>query len=350
MSSQQPPSDQYVWQDREIRFDLPINLLRCRKGEFEIDSIHSIEDTKGNNGERGSLVITNLRMIWTSMRNPKLNLSIGYNCILNITTHTANSRLRGHTQALFVLTKFSGSRFEFIFTNLVKNSPRLFTTVQAVYTAYESSKLYRDLKLRAAIIRDKELLLLPKEQVYSTIKGVWNLSSDQGNLGTFVITNVRLVWFADMAENFNVSIPYLQMASVKIRNSKFGAAFVLETTPQSGKYVLGFQMKPQERLHRVHNEVSSLHKLFSNNPIFGVEYDVEEKPQSLEQLTINAPKDDVEIVGKEDTTDPLVAYYADGGSKNVDRKVVYNNDLGLAVEELREGYSIRELWKCLHKT
>ena len=40
--------------------------------------------------------------------------------------------------------------------------------------------------------------------------GVWNLSSDQGNLGTFFITNVRLVWHANMAENFNVSIPYLQ--------------------------------------------------------------------------------------------------------------------------------------------
>jgi hypothetical protein len=33
-------------------------------------------------------------------------------------------------QALYVLTKFNGSRFEFIFTNLVKDAPRLFTTIQ----------------------------------------------------------------------------------------------------------------------------------------------------------------------------------------------------------------------------
>ena len=39
---------------------------------------------------------------------------------------------------------------------------------------------------------------------------MWNLSSDQGNLGTFFITNVRLVWHANQAENFNVSIPYMQ--------------------------------------------------------------------------------------------------------------------------------------------
>ena len=48
------------------------------------------------------------------------------------------------------------------------------------------------------------------------VPGVWNLSSDQGNLGTFFITNVRLVWHANMAENFNVSIPYLQATNIPI--------------------------------------------------------------------------------------------------------------------------------------
>ncbi len=91
-----------------------------RKGEEEIDSINSVEDTKGNNGERGSLIISNLRIIWVSHRNTRTNLSkqtditrfrsvfltipyfllaecalsyahnlllsagIGYNCILNV--------------------------------------------------------------------------------------------------------------------------------------------------------------------------------------------------------------------------------------------------------------------------
>ena len=71
--------------------------------------------------------------------------------------------------------------------------------------AYESSKLYRDLKLRGALILNKQLRLLPLEQVYDKvgsvcqqlnclllilivhssllqINGVWNLSSDQVNL------------------------------------------------------------------------------------------------------------------------------------------------------------------------
>merc|ERR1719272_114148 len=145
------------------------------------------------------------------------------------------------------------TRFEFIFTSLVRKSPRLFTTVQAVVRAYETTKMYRELKLRAAIIREKQLILLPEEQVYSKIDGVWNLSSDQGNLGTFFITNVRLVWHANLAENFNVTIPYLQMASVRVRTSKFGPALVVETRASTGGYLLGFRVDPHERLDEVYN-------------------------------------------------------------------------------------------------
>ncbi len=195
-----------------IYFWFHVRKLKCRSGEFEIDAITGIEDTKGNNGERGALIVTNLRLIWTCVANSSINLSIGFNCIHGINIHKTFSKLRGgQTQALFVLTKFSNTRYEFIFTNLVKSSPRLFTTVQAVFKAYETTKLYREVKLRSAIIQDKDLMLLPKEQVFSKINGVWNLSSEQGNLGTFIISNVRVVWFAELAENFNVSVPFIQM-------------------------------------------------------------------------------------------------------------------------------------------
>lgn len=80
--------------------------------------------------------------------------------------------------------------------------------------AYESSKLYRDMKLRGSIVKDNELILLPQEQIFTKINGVWNLSSEQGNLGSFFLTNVRIVWHANLASNFNVSLPYLQIVSV----------------------------------------------------------------------------------------------------------------------------------------
>jgi Bardet-Biedl syndrome 5 protein len=57
---------------------------------------------------------------------------IGLSCIATLNIRKAKSKLRGPTQALCVLAKFN-SKFEFVFTSLVKNSPRLFTTVQAVH-------------------------------------------------------------------------------------------------------------------------------------------------------------------------------------------------------------------------
>jgi len=154
---------------------------------------------QGNNGQRGSLICTNLRIIWVSNTNSAVNLSIGYDTIASLNIKKAISKLRGSTQALSCISKFKNSRsvlvaiavaithhhhyhhhehessnvqtrhltpliltlthvihrFEFIFTSLVKNSPRLFTTVQTVLKAYETSRMFRDLKVRAACIVGK---------------------------------------------------------------------------------------------------------------------------------------------------------------------------------------------------
>ena len=89
------------------------------------------------------------------------------------------------------MTKLKQTQFEFIFTNLVSygpglgqythtlchsltptqvaDNPRLFSTVLAVYRAYETSKAYRDLRLRSALLENKELKLLPLEQLYDKV-------------------------------------------------------------------------------------------------------------------------------------------------------------------------------------
>eukprot|EP00698_Gefionella_okellyi_P008199 TRINITY_DN2020_c0_g1_i1.p1 TRINITY_DN2020_c0_g1~~TRINITY_DN2020_c0_g1_i1.p1 ORF type:complete len:351 (-),score=66.28 TRINITY_DN2020_c0_g1_i1:1493-2545(-) len=333
--------DEAIWQDREIRFDMPPELLDPRRGEIRIDAINNIEDTKGNNGDRGMLIITNLRFIWLSHKSSRTNLSIGYNCVLSINIRTANSKIRGNAQALFVLAKHT-SRFEFIFTNLVKGSPRLFTTVQSVHRAYETSRLYRDLKLRGAIVREKTLILLPQERIISRINGVWNLSSEQGNLGTFIVTNARVVWFANLAENFNVSIPYLQMKQIRVRQSKFGPALVIETTAVSGGFILGFHMQPEDKLQEVTQEIVQMHKVYSASPLFGVDYVTEEKAQPTVTPAMPRVQDDVQIV--ETGGGGHEAYFADL-NKTTDRRPVFNVALGLAVEELPEGLTVDRLWQ-----
>lgn len=344
--------DEGLWQDRDIRFDCAESSLKLRNAEVKIDSIQSVEDTKGNKGDRGELTITNMRLLWQSYQNPKINLSIGYGCFVNAKIKQATSRLRGTTQALFLMTKFSGNNFEFIFTSLVKSSPKLFVTVRAVFKSYETTRLYRDLKLRGAIIQDKELALLPHEQIYSKIEGVWNLSADQGNLGVFFITNVRLVWHAKLAENFNVSMPYIQIQSMRIRESKFGVALVVETTARSGGFILGFRIDPQERLPAVYKELQSLWQVFSVSPVFGVEYVLEDKgEEETPPRKAMVRDDDVEIVDDQDQVDAFAIYCADGGAaaKEGAENIEYNPEIGLAMEAVPSNLTAQKLWEVIYR-
>jgi Bardet-Biedl syndrome 5 protein len=131
-----------------------------------------VEDSKGNNGDLGNLIITNLRLIWYSTTNQRTNLSVGFDCILNTEIKETNSAIKGNALALYLRTRYQQARFEFIFSSLVKNSPRLFTSFQAVIRSYETTKLFRDVKLRSAIVQEKSLILLPHEEVF---QAQWSL-------------------------------------------------------------------------------------------------------------------------------------------------------------------------------
>ena len=240
--------------------------------------------------------------------------------------------------------------------------------------------------MRGSIIQNNALALLPLEKLYNRIPDVWNLSSEQGNLGTLYLTNVRIVWHANLAQNFNVSVPYLQIVRGMIRESKFGRAMVLETQAKCGGYILGFRIFPDNKLQEVFKEVNALHSVFAVNPIFGVEFDAE-KPEGNKSVGPDGGGDENEhenvvksfleegdnvIEEDEDDMDggmgdSFAAYYAEGGSKNKkskkvlenggnndisedsddfddDAEIEYNTDIGLACEVLREGFTLEGLW------
>ena len=282
-----------IWQDREIRFDVSNSQLLLRKGETAIEILKNIEDTKGNPDEPGMLKITNLRLIWYHDSNSGINLSIGYDCISNFEVKVTFSSNVGSIQSLHLRCKFTNSKFEFIFSSPLSDSQKMYSTYQAIFRSYEQTKLYRDLKLRGAIIQEKSLILLPLEKIVNKYNNVWNLSADQGNVGTFIVTNVRIVWFANLAENFNVSVPYIQIKIIKKRESKFGPALVIDTNAQSGGYVLGFQC---ENLEIMLQELTKLHKINYESPIFGVDVGINEKNQIPDAIPMKRIQDDVEIV------------------------------------------------------
>ncbi|KAG1683555.1 Bardet-Biedl syndrome 5 [Nymphon striatum] len=286
-------NNELFWQDKEIRFNLANNATKTCPGEKIMNRLEHIEDSKAGRDKIGRLYITNLRMIWHSYSKQ----SVG-------------------------LCKYFFNQMDL---------------------AYKASRLYREVKLRSAIMVSKQLRVLPLEKIYSKINGVWNLSNDQGNLGTFYITNIRIVWHANLNENYNISLPYIQILTVRVRDSKFGPALVIETSETSGSYTLGFRIDPQERLQQVLKEISSCHQAHSAEPIFGVEVNFKKQDFQVKQEIERVQED---VVIEEKDSDLLAAYLADDHQQS-DREVIYSDELGLAVEKLKEGYTLANLWQVI---
>lgn len=56
--------------------------------------------------------------------------------------------------------------------------------------------------------------------------------------------------------------------------------------------------------------------------------------------------EDEEVSQQDTPPDLLAAYYADGGM-NEERNIVYAEELGLAIELLKDGYSLKSLWEVI---
>lgn len=132
---------------------------------------------------------------------------------------------------------------------------------------------------------------------------------------------------------------------VKIRDSKFGTALVITSTEMSGGFVLGFRVDPEEKLRTLYKEITSLNEVYSGNPIYGVEYDwFGNKQQEQYSDTVLDDLDTVEEARGE-ISNVLAAYLADGQMS--DRPPVYSSELGLAVESLKDGYTLQKLWDVI---
>lgn len=63
---------------------------------------------------------------------------------------------------------------------------------------------------------------------------------------------------------------------MRVRESKYGPALVVNTLDTAGGYVLGFRIDPPERLRQVYKEMTSFFAIYSATPIFGVFYERKE--------------------------------------------------------------------------
>eukprot|EP00041_Stephanoeca_diplocostata_P009760 m.152135 g.152135 ORF g.152135 m.152135 type:complete len:330 (+) comp17888_c0_seq2:175-1164(+) len=265
------------WRERECRFDISLkNLLEPVYGETFIDSLNDVEDTKGNPGKSGRLIVSNLRIIWHSHTDAKINISIGLFSALRLEMRTTESRLRGRSRSLFIsarnVVRGRTIRYQFIFTNVVEGSPRLFTTIQAVNKAYDTSRLYREIRLRSSISSDYQLNLLPREHILESLDGVMNVSGDTGILGILCWTNIRVCWISQINELHNISLPYYNISKLSVRDSVYGRIVVLQSSVSIVRpkpYNLGFRIEPPEKVDQSAVAIKSAMYAYCKAPDFG---------------------------------------------------------------------------------
>jgi Bardet-Biedl syndrome 5 protein len=125
----------------------------------------------------------------------------------------------------------------------------------------------------------------------------------------------------------------------------------------AGGYVLGFRVDPDERLEQLHKEVSSYLQLFSSNPLFGVDFTIEDENAAAAANANVAPRveEDVDIVEDQEDVHAVAAYLVDG-NEDQDRQLgdVASSDglpvdsmLGLAVEPNPSGITLDALWRVV---
>ena len=117
--------------------------------------------------------------------------------------------------------------------------------------------------------------------------------------------------------------------------------------PRSGGYILGFRIDPLSKLEEVYREITSFHLVYIKSPNFGVNMDIDISKKN--EITIAATKSDQEadVVLNDDTSVDVLANYLVSSKKDKDKHPVYNSELGLAVEELPEGITVKSLWNIV---
>ena len=83
------------------------------------------------------------------------------------------------------------------------------------------------------------------------------------------------------------------MKCIKIKDSKYGSALVLETSAFSGSYNLGFRLPNEDE---VFDQLSTLLDTFKLKPVFGVQYVFDDTETDISKVTIPRQEDNMEIM------------------------------------------------------
>jgi hypothetical protein len=89
----------------------------------------------------------------------------------------------------------------------------------------------------------------------------------------FYITNVRIVWFSTQIDSFNVSLPWIHIKNIKIKETKNGRLIFFEINKHSGGNILAFKFN--DNVDNILKELLTYHYSYLEYPVFGIDISAE---------------------------------------------------------------------------
>ena len=353
-----------LWQDHQVLFNCSKSEFIFGNGEETYKTMSNIEDLKGN--EIGTFIFTNLRLIWYNNKNPKINQSIGYDCIEHLERKTSDSMMTGQSNILSINCKVDKNRYELEYRHLsdTKNDP--YINLTNILKLYEEGRIYREMKQNTEDIFDKEnkkLILLKSEKLMETYKSISinvNYENDAinnkiGNTGSLYLTNLRIIWINDKKDNYNISLPYVQISSIiGENNSSFGISIKIKLSRLYNNFIILFYSNNGNMDEKFCEEFKKKVEIFSKVPILGIS--LLKKGEGVQDKLKEKIGKIAEIVyGQEEISDSnedeqagIVYLINEGRNKqNSINEIEFSQELGIACQKLPENVTINDLWKII---
>lgn len=309
-----------------------------QQGESIIAINTYTEDAKAHPGIQGQLYVLNTRIYWFLPSQPFVNVTIGYGAI----THHSISEGNNMKDTIFIRTKARGKVFEFVFCIFHANN-FIYNIMEKAIVNYNESSLFRELRLRSTFIKDGRLELLSGEQVIKKCDGVSNYSGDTAKLGTAIVTNIRFIWYAEIVCNFNVSVPLILLTPIKIQSHEiFGKVFHIRTRAEGSPYYFGFTIQPEDKLKDFVVTLEKIRISASKSPVLTTTLAIQQEPTVQPVIEVD---EDVTFV----QDDPSGLYLPIDVETKGHPGIVYEENIGLSIEELPKGVSLFEKWEEISK-
>jgi hypothetical protein len=375
-------NDDFVWQDRYVKIDCNKKDISLRKGEESYEILKLIKDSKNPNGAIGTFLFTNLRLIWYENGNLKNNFSIGYDTIIDLSEKKTESKIDVDNEiitSLCIKCKDNDNEYEFLFTSIAERDINLKTSLSNILKIYEVGRYYRDIKVKGAdivVFKEKKLNQLPDENILNTLNGI-SYINNQGNYpGILILTNLRIVWLSIQYENFNLTIPWIQMSKIQSKgDSKYEKLISVKIKSYFGGNLYNFYIAKTNLFDKILDDMTKAMYYYQEDPLLGVNINKlmiddskvnkqKKDNKQISQVPEQPPKklnkiDEhfKEVVNKYFTDEDIIdnnnfngisSIYLLNDYKNKQNNIndiVFCKGLGCAIEKLPDKVTIDNLWK-----